>query len=205
MNNCIKVAIFFLELSEFCSYTSFVNKKHKQRVDLNIFSNTFENLCQSTRLLQTREYTHHFGTSLLRHCVNVAYVSLYLADLLHLNVDRFQLTTGALLHDYYLYDCHDDNEANKKHHLRHHASIAAMAAKEEYSLTKKEEDIILKHMFPINLALPKFKESALVCVSDKICALYECVSNIYKFKIRCRIFARKLARAALPLPACNIN
>lgn len=174
-------------------------KKQKiKRVDLKLFSNVFENLCESTRLLQTRAYTHHFGTSVLRHCVNVAYVSLYLADFLHIKVDRSQLTTGALLHDYYLYDCHDDSESNKKHHLRHHASIALMTAKEDYRLTKKEEDIILKHMFPINIALPKSKESALVCVSDKICALYECFTNIYKYKIRNRLFARKFGRSKMP-------
>jgi uncharacterized protein len=110
----------------------------------------------------------------------VAYVSLFLADFFHIKVDTHQLATGALLHDYYLYDCHDKNESNKKHHLRHHASIALMAAKEDYSLTAKEEDIIAKHMFPINIVPPKTKESALVCLSDKICALYECVSNLYK-------------------------
>lgn len=178
-----------------------MKKQKTKRVDLLFFSDIFENLCESTRLLQTRAYTHHFGTSVLRHCVNVAYVSLYLADFLHLKVDRSQLTTGALLHDYYLYDCHDDNESNKKHHLRRHASIALKTAKEDFILTKKEEDIILKHMFPINIALPKSKESALVCVSDKICALYECVTNIYKFKIRCRVLARRLVRVKVPVIA----
>ncbi len=182
-----------------------MKKLKTKRVDLTLFSSIFENLCETTRLLQTRAYTHHFGTSVLRHCVNVAYVSLYLADFLHIKVDRSQLTTGALLHDYYLYDCHDDNESNKKHHLRHHASLALMNAKEDYFLTKKEEDIILKHMFPINIALPKTKESALVCASDKICALYECVTNVYKYKIRfrvrLRVLARKLVRVKLPVLA----
>lgn len=157
-----------------------MNKKIKHRVDINQFSSIFDNLCKKTRLLQTRAYSHHFGTSVLRHSVNVAYVSLFLADFFHVKVDTHQLATGALLHDYYLYDCHDKNELNKKHHLHRHATIALMAAKEDYCLTKKEEDIIAKHMFPINLALPKSKESVIVCISDKVCALYECVTNFYK-------------------------
>lgn len=158
-----------------------MKKNKKQRVDLDFFSNIFENLCKTTRLLQTRAYTHHFGTSLLRHSVNVAYVSLFLSSLFKMKVDKEQLVKGALLHDYYLYDCHDKSESLKKHHLRQHPSKALIAAREDIFLTKKEEDIILKHMFPITLfSLPRSKESALVCISDKVCAIYECVSNTYR-------------------------
>ena len=38
-----------------------------------------------------------------------------------------------------------------------------------------ERDIIKKHMFPLNIAFPKYKESLIVCIADKIIALYETV------------------------------
>jgi len=162
------------------SYTQVVKLKTKSKIDLEMFSQTFNQLCKNTRLLQTRAYTHHFGTSLLRHSVNVAYVSVFISKLLRLNIDYIQLTRGALLHDYYLYDCHDKNEEHKKHHLRRHPSKAVIAAQEDISLTKKEIDIILKHMFPITFSIPKSKESLVVCLSDKICSIYELFTNIYK-------------------------
>ena len=36
-----------------------------------------------------------------------------------------------------------------------------------------EQDIILKHMFPLTLQPPRYLESLLVCLVDKGCALYE--------------------------------
>ena len=166
-----------------------MKKIKNSRVDLEVFSNTFNQLCRNTRLLQTRAYSHHFGTSLLRHSVNVAYVSVFISKLLRLKIDYLQLTRGALLHDYYLYDCHDKNEVNKKHHLRQHPAKAVLAAQEDLFLTKKEIDIIIKHMFPITLALPKTKESAIVCLSDKVCSIYELFTNLYKKAYRRLSFA----------------
>lgn len=166
-----------------------MKKNRKTRVDVNLLSDTFNCLCERTRILQTRAYTHHFGTSLLRHSVNVAYVSMFLSKILRLNVDYLQLIRGALLHDYYLYDCHDKEEENKKHHLRHHPSKAVLAAQDDINLTKKEIDIILKHMFPITFSIPKSKESVIVCISDKVCSIYELFTNIYKRSIRRLLFA----------------
>ena len=41
------------------------------------------------------------------------------------------------------------------------------------SLTPVEQDIILKHMFPLTLQPPRYLESLLVCLVDKGCSLYE--------------------------------
>ncbi|MGD1817777.1 MAG: phosphohydrolase [Pleomorphochaeta sp.] len=157
-----------------------MNKKRKTRVDIDLLSDIFSQLCKKTRILQTRAYTHHFGTSLLRHSVNVAYVSMFISKFFRLNVDYFQMVRGALLHDYYLYDCHDKEDLNKKHHLRRHPAKAVLAAQEDLLLTKKEIDIILKHMFPITFSIPKSKESFVVCFSDKICSTYELFTNLGK-------------------------
>ena len=40
--------------------------------------------------------------------------------------------------------------------------------------------MILSHMFPLNLTLPKSRESVILCVSDKVCALYETIHGIIK-------------------------
>ena len=46
------------------------------------------------------------GISVYEHCVRVAVMSLVIAELFKITVDRRSLIVGALLHDYFLYDWH---------------------------------------------------------------------------------------------------
>lgn len=65
-------------------------------------------------------------------------------------------------------------------HIRHglaHARTALENASHDFELTPIEKDIIEKHMFPLNIKLPKYRESYLVTIADKICSSYE---TIYK-------------------------
>ena len=46
---------------------------------------------------------------------------------------------------------------------------------------EKEKDIIEKHMFPLTRIPPSFRESAIVCLVDKACAVYEfCSKKTYR-------------------------
>ena len=48
-------------------------------------------------------------------------------------------------------------------------------------LIKIESDIISKHMFPLTFYPPKYKESVVICLVDKICSIYEVFSkNAYR-------------------------
>lgn len=40
-----------------------------------------------------------------------------------------------------------------------------------FTLTPVEEDIILKHMWPLTLKLPRYRESVLVSLADKIVSI----------------------------------
>ena len=42
-------------------------------------------------------------------------------------------------------------------------------------LTRREENIISRHMFPLNIVPPMCKEAWLVCLADKICASKETI------------------------------
>lgn len=170
-----------------------MKKNKKAKVDKVLLSEIFNQLIAQTRILETRAYSHHLGTSVLRHSVNVAYFSMLMSKIFRLKVDYYQLIRGALLHDYYLYDCHDKNEENKKKHLRLHPSKAAIQAQKDIELTLREIDIIVKHMFPITFELPKSKESAIVCISDKFCAIYEFATNAYKRTVK-KYLIKKLIR-----------
>ena len=47
--------------------------------------------------------------------------------------------------------------------------------KNDFELTRREENIISRHMFPLNIVPPMCKEAWLVCLADKICASKETI------------------------------
>ncbi|MBE5958861.1 MAG: HD domain-containing protein [Lachnospiraceae bacterium] len=112
---------------------------------------------------------HHGEVSVYNHSVDVALISLKLARRFRIKVDEKSLVRGALLHDYYLYDWHEPDESHRLHGFSH-AKKAFINASKDFDLNDIEKDIIIKHMFPLNLSLPVYKESVLVCLADKISA-----------------------------------
>lgn len=51
-------------------------------------------------------------------------------------------------------------------------------AERDFPLGPIERDTIVRHMFPLTLAPPKYREGALICAADKLCALCETVSAL---------------------------
>ena len=95
---------------------------------------------------------------------------------LNLGCDEKKLVRGALLHDYFLYDWHKREKRNihPKLHGFYHPFIALNNAEKEYELSDKEKDIICKHMWPLTLwKLPLYRESWLVCFTDKFISIKE--------------------------------
>ncbi len=125
-----------------------------------------------------RSFIQHGEISVYEHCINVACFSLLLVHLLRLTVNRRALIRGALLHDYFLYDWHKPDPVNPHRlHGWRHAHRALENASRDFLLSSIERDIIAKHMFPLNLRLPKYRESVIVCAADKLCAVLETVSS----------------------------
>ena len=120
-----------------------------------------------------KEYMHHENLSVYDHSLQVAYKS-YLFAKKH-NLDYESVAIGATLHDFY-YKPWQENKEKKKFREMHgfvHAKEALENSKKIFPelLNPKIEDIIVKHMFPLNIALPKYKETWIVTCIDKICSL----------------------------------
>ncbi len=124
-----------------------------------------------------KKYIQHADVSVFEHCFGVACLSVYISKKLNLNVNKRALIRGALLHDYFLYDWHVKDENHNLHGFRH-AKIALNNAERDFLLNPIEKDIIQRHMFPLNIKLPKYKESIIVCAADKICTLWEMLTYI---------------------------
>lgn len=123
-----------------------------------------------------KQFVQHGNRSCYLHSLDVAKMSLKIAEKLPFELDERALVRGALLHDYFLYDWHDNDPEHRLHGFTH-AKKALENASRDFVLSEVERDIIKKHMFPLNITPPKYCESWVVSLADKICALRESVKR----------------------------
>ena len=126
------------------------------------------------KFIMQKNYRHH-TTNLYEHCILVAYHSFVYAK--NRNLDETSITRGALLHDFFLYDWRKDGKRIKKRGFKKHgfthAKTAYKNASNHFNLNAMEKDIILKHMFPLNIKPPMYKESWIVSIIDNIVTFKE--------------------------------
>ncbi len=122
-----------------------------------------------------KKYIQHGRISTYDHVVSVVCLSFYLNRRFHLGAPERELVRGAFLHDFYLYDWHENGYLGRFHGL-HHPAIALENAQKRYQLSELERNIIASHMWPLTpFAMPKSRAAFLVCLADKICSSYETV------------------------------
>ncbi len=109
-----------------------------------------------------------------KHCNRLDH-SVYVAYLSFLFCRRFRLDYVAAARAGLLHDFHFADEEAGIRRLWRHPWDALENAEGKYALTAKEKDIIVKHMWP----LPRHRETFVVSMADKVCALLE-MCRIYK-------------------------
>jgi len=144
-----------------------MNKKAESRI-----KESYESLRMNSRVDEMDKHVHHGNCSTLKHSFGVAYLSIYLCEKLNINPDYNVLTKSAIIHDYYLYDWHEKEKWHSLHGFKH-PKFALKNAKEDFDLNDREIDAIINHMFPLVPLLPKYKEGRILCLADKMCAIYE--------------------------------
>ena len=127
----------------------------------------------------TRKAIQHGNVSVRRHAINVARYSLLINEKLGIKCNKRDLIRGALLHDYFLYDWHDPSRKREGLHGFVHPKTALKNAREDFELSPVEENIIVRHMFPLTPHPPACREAWLVCAADKYCALQETVHPLF--------------------------
>lgn len=136
------------------------------------------NILNNDEFLKIKSIEHH-GISRYDHSLKVSYYSYKIAKILHLDYE--QTARGGLLHDFFL-SPEDRTQKDRLKSVFTHPKQAVLMAKSEFELTKKEEDMIRSHMFPINLSVPKYAESWIVSMVDKCVA-----TNEFAIKFRFRL------------------
>ena len=122
----------------------------------------------------------HHGISRWEHLIKISYHSYKIAK--KLRMDYVSVARGALLHDFYL----DGDERTAKRKFLDtfiHPKKAFETSNNFFDINEIEKNIIISHMFPIYPVLPKYKESILVNIVDKVIGFNEMVLEYrYKFK-----------------------
>lgn len=161
---------------------------------LRLVNSLIKKMSANSQLNENLLYIQHGTTSIFTHCKNVALVSLLIAQIFRLRVDRYSLVRGALLHDYFLYDWHDKIVCPHLHGYVH-PKIALKNASKVFDLNETEKDIIVHHMFPLSIVPPKTLEGWLVTTADKLCGIYETFKfNEIHLKRRVKIFEKFIER-----------
>ncbi len=132
-------------------------------------------------ILKNREFKKiescpHHKINRLEHSKRVSYFSYKICK--YLNLDYIEAARAGLLHDFFLNKYHTGKDCKL---LTSHPKIASNNAKKHFTLSDKEINIIESHMFPVNIkTLPKYKESLIVSLVDKVAWAYEKVTGYSK-------------------------
>ena len=133
------------------------------------YLNIVKDILENPKFLKIKECIHH-GTSRFEHSLRVSYYSYKIAKKLKLNYK--ETARGGLLHDFF--ENTDLTPKKKRLSMFFHPYKAVINAKDNFNITRLEEDIIINHMFPtLPHKIPKNAESWIVSMVDKGIATYE--------------------------------
>lgn len=137
------------------------------------FFNIINDIITNKTVQKMKNYRQHCDTSCYTHCLHVAYYSYIICK--KLGLDYISTARAAMIHDLFLYDWRKKYRDIDLHglHAFSHPKIALRNSLELFNLNKKEQDIILNHMWPVTFRLPKYKESYIVTLMDKYSAVKE--------------------------------
>jgi len=164
------------------------------------FQSCIKDLIETPVVRTMNNFTQHSLVTTLEHCLFVSYVSFLICKFLGLNY--YAAARGGLLHDLFLYDWHDGHRDRRFHGFTH-PKTALMNATMHFNLSHMEQDIIKKHMWPLTLVFPRYRESYVVSLADKICCILE-VLGLYRLVWIRRIMLLHSKFSEVPAPLKSI-
>lgn len=141
------------------------------------FNYIIKDILENKKVNEMKNYIQHSDVSCFDHCYNCSYYCYKICK--KMKLDYVSAARAAMLHDFFLYDWHIKNN-RKGLHAFTHPMCAYENAKKEFNLNNIEKDIIIKHMWPVTLSLPRYKESFILTLVDKYSACMETLSYLIK-------------------------
>lgn len=122
-------------------------------------------------------YRMHGTTSCKEHCIDVSYITYRICK--KRGLDYRRAARAALLHDFFLYDWHTHfrDTGDRFHGLTHPAKARDNAVK-YFDIGEMEQNMILRHMWPLTPIPPRSAEGLVLLFADKVCSLRETIEGI---------------------------
>ncbi len=132
-----------------------------------------QDLLENDVVCKMKDYRHHYSTTCYQHCLNVSYYNYLICR--KLGLDSRKAARAGMLHDLFLYDWRErPHVKGEKRHGFSHPQTALDNAKNNFDISRREEDMILTHMWPLTISkLPRYAESYVIVVTDKYAAMLE--------------------------------
>ncbi len=144
----------------------------------NKFIYIIKDLIENETVQKMKNYKQHYETTCFEHCLTASYYCYKICK--KFGLDYISCSRAAMLHDLFLYNWRKRENGRKGLHAFTHPRTAYENASKLFNLNDIETDIILKHMWPVTFfSIPKYKESFVLTLVDKYCALNESRDEIY--------------------------
>lgn len=144
-----------------------------------LYYHTIKDLLALHEVQELKNYRHHILTNRFQHSLNVSYYHYQLCRLFHL--DARSAARAGLLHDLYFYDTKQYNKSGSELRHSHYHPLAALDnARSLLSINAREQDMIVKHMWPLTPQRPKYAETYLLTFVDKYCAVIELILPLFR-------------------------
>lgn len=144
------------------------------------FQFIIKELIENETVLEMKNYRQHFETDCYEHCYKAAYYCYKICK--KLKLDYKSAARGAMLHDLFLYDWRKRNN-RKGLHAYTHGRYALENANKLFKLNEIEQNMILRHMWPVTFIPPKHLEGFILTIVDKHCTMEECKEHLFKSKV----------------------
>ena len=167
------------------------NEEAKKQAEENVreFKEIIKDISENDNVSGLKDHEQHHHSTRFAHCEAVAFYTYLICK--KYKLDYISAARGAMLHDFYFYNWRNKHvEGQKKFHLFRHPKIALQNAEDIFELNDMEKDIIVKHMWPITIIPPKFKEGYIVTLVDKYCATRDFFKTL-KVQRKLKLLAEK--------------
>lgn len=140
------------------------------------FLEIVNDLINNKTVQQMKDFKQHYETTCYDHCLVASYYCYKICK--KLNLDYISSARAAMVHDLFLYDWRKRQPDRKGLHAFTHGKYAYENASKLFNLNDLQKDMIVKHMWPVTISLPKYKETFILTLVDKYCALNESFTEI---------------------------
>lgn len=131
-------------------------------------------ILENPEFYKRKKWQHHEHSSLYEHSLAVSYLTYKICKKRGWNYKDGAI--AGLLHDFYNKPWQENLDEKKPFFKQHgfvHAGEALANSRKYFPqyMNKRIENSIVRHMFPLNIIPPKYKEGLVITYADKVLSL----------------------------------